>query len=154
MRVTNLIARVLWFSTLLLAVSAPAQVIAPDEILDPNLRELQRKYLSELRRITEAAATHSFPYHFYFSPVLGLTEKDTRNNDQRSVRFDRYQDQIVLKITGNYFAAYSIELMTPEERARQTYQDVILPLLQAAVPALDQEEALQAFAFEISHHVR
>jgi hypothetical protein len=154
MRVTNLMARALWFWSLLLAVSAPGQVIAPDEILDPNLRELQRKYFSELKHITEAAAAHNFPYHFYFSPVLGLTEKDTRNNDQRSVRFDRYQNQIVLKITGNYFASYSTELMKPEQRARQTYQDVILPLLQAAVPGLEQADALQAFAFEISHHVR
>ncbi len=154
MRVIKVAARALWFSTLLLAVSAPAQVIAPDEILDPNLRELQRKYFSELKRITEAAAAHNFPYHFYFSPVLGLSEKDTRNNDQRSVRFDRYQSQIVLKITGNYFAAYSMELMKPEERARQTYRDVILPLLQAAVPALEKADMPQAFAFEISHHVR
>jgi len=153
MREINLMARALWFSTLL-AVSAPAQVIAPDEILDPNLRELQRTYFSELKHITEAAAAHNFPYHFYFSPVLGLTEKDTRNNDQRSVRFERYQKQIVLKITGNYFASYSTELMKPEERARQTYQDVILPLLQRAVPGLEQADALQAFAFEISHHVR
>jgi len=154
MRVIKMAARGLWFSTLLLAVSAPAQVLAPDEILDPNLRELQRKYFSELKRITESAAAHNFVYHFYFSPVLGLTEKDTRNNDQRSVRFDRYQNQIVLKITGNYFAAYSTELMKPEDRARQTYQDVILPLLQAAVPALEKADPLQAFAFEISHHVR
>ena len=60
----------------------------------------------------------------------------------------------MLKITGNYFAAYSAELMKPEERARQTYQDVILPLLRAAVPALEKADAPQAFAFEISHHVR
>jgi hypothetical protein len=147
-------ARALWFSTLLLAVSAPAQVLAPEEILDPSLRELQRKYFSELKRITEAAAAHGFPYHFYFSRALDLTEKDERKNDQRSVQFDRYHNQTVLKITGNYFAAYSTELMKPEERARQTYQDVILPLLQVAVPALEKADALQAFAFEISHHVR
>ena len=154
MRVTSLAARVLWFSTPLLAVSAPAQVLSPEEILDPNLRELQKKYFTDLKRITEAAAAHNFPYHFYFSPVLGLTERDQRKNDQRSVRFDRYRNQIVLKITGNYFAAYSTELMKPEGRARQTYQDVILPLLQTAVPALEKADALQAFAFEISHHVR
>jgi hypothetical protein len=154
MQVTSVAVRVLLFSTLLLAVSAPAQVLAPEEIRDPNLRELQKKYFSELKRITEAVSTHSFPYHFYFSRVIGLTELDQRRNDQRSVQFDRYQDKIVLKITGNYFAAYSTELMKPEERARQTYQDVILPLLRAAVPALDKADALQAFAFEISHHVR
>ena len=154
MRVINLVARVLWFSTLLLAVSMPAQVLAPEEILDPNLRELQRKYFGELKRITEAAAAHSFPYHFYFSRALDLTEKDQRKNDQRSVQFDRYHDQTVLKITGNYYAAYSTELMTREERARETYQDVILPILQTAVPVLENVDALQAFAFEISHHVR
>ena len=154
MPVTKMAARALWLSTLLLAVSAPAQVLAPEEILDPNLRELQTKFFSDLKRITEAAAAHSFPYHFYFSRALDLTEKDERKNDQRSVQFDRYRDQTVLKITGNYFAAYSTELMKPEERARQTYQDVILPLLQVAVPALEKADALQAFAFEISHHVR
>src|ERR1700674_5391457 len=154
MQVTSVVVRALLFSTLLLAMSAPAQVLAPEEIRDPNLRELQKKYFSELKRITEAVSTHSFPYHFYFSRVIGLTEIDQRRNDQRSVQFDRYQDKIVLKITGNYFAAYSTELMKPEERARQTYQDVILPLLRTAVPALEKADALQAFAFEISHHVR
>jgi len=141
-------------SILLLAVAAWGQVLAPEEIRDPTLRELQKKYFSELKRITEAAAAHSFPYHFYFSRALDLTEKDQRKNDQRSVQFDRYQDQTVLKITGSYYAAYSAELMKPEERARQTYQDVMLPLLRAAVPALDKADAPQAFAFEISHHLR
>jgi hypothetical protein len=154
MRVTSVVARVPWISTLVLAVLAPAQVLAPEEIRDPNMRELQKKYFSELKLITEAASAHSFPYHFYFSRVIGLTETDQRKSDQRSVQFDRYQDKVVLKITGNYFAAYSTELMKPEERARQTYQDVILPLLRAAVPALEKADAPQAFAFEVSHHVR
>jgi len=154
MRVTNVVARALLLAALLPAVPGPAQVLAPEEIRDANLRELQKKYFTELKRITEAAAAHSFPYHFYFSRTLGLTEKDQPRNDQRSVQFDHYRDQTVLKVTGNYFAAYSTELMTREERARQTYQDVILPLLRAAVPALEKAEAPQAFAFEISHHVR
>lgn len=152
MRQTNVLG-VLLFSTVL-AASAPAQVLAPDEIRDPNMRELQKKYFSELKQITEAAAAHNFPYHFYFSRVLDLTENEQRNNDQRSVQFDRYQDKTVLKITGNYFAAYSAELVKPEERARQTYQDVILPILRAAVPALARTDTFQSFAFEISHHVR
>jgi hypothetical protein len=154
MRVTSVAARVFLLATLLLAISAPAQVVAPEEIRDPNLRELQKKYFTELKRITAAAAAHTFPYHFYFSRMLDLTEKDQLRNDQRSVQFDRYQDQTVLKITGNYFAAYSAEVMKPEERARKTYQDVILPLLRAAAPALEKADAPQAFAFEISHHVR
>jgi len=141
-------------SMVLLAASARAQVLSPEEIGDPKMRELQKKYFGELKQITNAAATHHFPYRFYFSRTLDLSEKEQQRSDQRSVQFDQYRDQTVLKITGNYFAAYSAELMKPEERARQTYEDVMLPLLRAAVAPLEKLDAFQAFALEISHHVR
>ena len=44
--------------------------------------------------------------------------------------------------------------MPPAERARQTFQDVILPLLETAVPLFAQADIPDAFAFEVSHHVR
>ena len=142
------------FCAFLLQALAAAQVLSPEEIGDPQMSALQRKYLAELKLITKAAAAHSFPYHFYFSRTLDLAEKEQPRSDQRSVQFDRYQDQTVLKITGNYFASYSAELMKPEERARQTYEDVMFPLLQASVKALENTDVPQAFALEISHHVR
>jgi hypothetical protein len=149
MRVTNALL------TLSLAVVVGrAQVLAPEEIRDPQLRALQQKYWNELKLIPRAVAAHNFPYHFYFSRKLDLDEKEQKRSDQRSIQFDRYQGKVVLKITANYFESYSAELIQPEERARQTYQSVMLPLLQAAVNALDQADVPQAFAFEISHHVR
>lgn len=139
----------------LLAVAAGrAQVLAPEEIRDPHARALQQKYRSELKLITNSAAAHQFPYHFYFSRKLDIAEKDQPRHDQRSVQFDRYQGRVVLKITGNYFASYSADLMKPEERARQTYENVMLPLLHTEVAALDKAEVPEAFAFEISHHIR
>jgi len=149
MRVISLVVPVF-----LLTASVPAQVLAPQEIRDPGLRELQQKYLAELKQITIAVAQHDFPYHFYFSRALDLSEKEQHGSDQRSIQFDHYRDQTVLKITGNYFAAYSTELMTSEQRVRQTYQDVMLPLLEAAVPVFASANVPDAFAFEISHHVR
>src|SRR5689334_235857 len=94
-------------SMVLLAASARAQVLSPEEIGDPKMRELQKKYFGELKQITNAAATHHFPYRFYFSRTLDLSEKEQQRRDQRSVQFDQYRDQTVLKIPGNYFAAYS-----------------------------------------------
>ena len=115
---------------------------------------MQKKYFTELKQITEAAAAHNFPYHFYFSRALGLDEKD-----QQSAISVRSSSTVITtkpysRSPGNYFASYSAELMKPDERARQTYQDVMLPLLQAAVPALEKADVPEAFAFEISHHVR
>lgn len=138
----------------LMVAWAFAQVLPPEEILDANMRELQKKYVGELKQISVAFFQHELPYRFYFSRTLDLSETAQHASDQRAIQFDRYRDQTVLKITGNYFASYSAELMTPEERARQTYQDVMLPLLEAAVPVFASSSVPEAFAFEISHHVR
>jgi hypothetical protein len=139
---------------LALSVTAPAQVLSPQEIRDPEMQALQQKYLPELKAFTQAMSSHRFPYHFYFSRTLDLAEKEQQGSDQRSIQFDRFQGKVVLKITGNYFASYSTNLVTPGDRARQTFQDVMLPLLQAAAPALARADEIQSFALEISHHVR
>ncbi|MGB9454982.1 MAG: hypothetical protein WCB12_03000 [Bryobacteraceae bacterium] len=132
---------------------AAAQVLSPAEIVDPAIRGLQQSHLEELHAITAALVGHHFPYRFYFSRRLDLSQREQQRSDQRSIQFDRFQGQLVLKITGNYFAAYSAERMTNQERARQTYRDVMLPILQAAAPALARADVPDAFALEISHHV-
>jgi len=149
MRATHAILPVL-----LAAVAGRAQVLAPEEIRDPQLRALQQKYRAELKLIATAAAVQNLPYHFYFSRGLDLEEKDQKRSDQRSIQFDRYQGRLVVKVTGNYFVSYSAELMKPEDRARTTYESVILPLLRAAIREFERADVPQAFAFEISHHVR
>lgn len=131
-----------------------AQVVAPREIRDLNLRELQQKHLPDLEKIAAGIAGHKFPYHFYFSRKLDLSEEQQRGADQHSIRFDTFHNQTVLEVTGNYYASYSAALMDTPERARRTLMDVVVPLLQAAVPPLQDETAIQAFAVEVSHHVR
>jgi hypothetical protein len=136
-----------------LAPHGRAQVLSPTEIADPAIRGLQQSHLEELHAITCALANHHFPYAFYFSRRLDLTEREQVRSDQRSIQFDSFKGQIVLKVTGNYFAAYSAERMSKEERAGRTYRDVMLPILQAAAPVLAKEQVPDAFALEISHHV-
>ena len=145
------------FAALVLFSISPfcrAQVLSPAEIIDPELRALQQLHLAELKGVAQAIAAHQFPYHFYFSRKLDLSEEEQQGSDQRSIQFARFQNQIVLQITGNYFAAYSGELLKKEDRARKTFEDVMLPILRVEVPALQQEQAIQSFALEISHHVR
>lgn len=118
------------------------------------MRALQEKHLTELKTVGTAISAHRFPYRLYFSQALDLNEQQQQRRDQRAIRFEKFRNQTVLEITANYYASYSAELMQKEERALRTMQDVMVPILQAAVPALGQEEKLQAFALEISHHVR
>jgi len=136
------------------AAWSSAQVVAPAEIRDLNLRELQQKHLPDLDKISAGIAHHQFPYHFYLSRKLDLSEEEQRGADQRSIRFDTFHNQTVLEVTGNYYASYSASLMDTPERARRTLMDVVVPVLQAAVPPMQDETAIQAFAVEVSHHVR
>jgi hypothetical protein len=131
-----------------------AQVVSPPEILDGHLRELQQKHMADLKNIATQISAHSFPYRLYFSRTLDMSEEQQKRSDQRSIRFEKFHDQTVLEITANYYASYSAELMEKEQRARRTLQDVAVPMLEAAIPALAGEEAVQAFAIEISQHVR
>src|SRR5579864_5516779 len=137
-----------------LASMAQGQVLAPPEIQDLQMRELQQKHMTALKAAAAAISSHPFPYKIYFSRKLDVSEHDQRRMDQRSIRFEKFHNQTVLEITANYYASYSAELMQQEERAQRTLFDVMLPMLQAAAPWLVGEEKLQAFALEISHHVR
>lgn len=137
-----------------LAAQAFAQVVAPAEIRSPELRELQQKHLAELKAVAVSITSHQFPYRFYFSRTLDLEEEQQKRRDQRSIQFAKYGHQTVVQILGNYYASYSAELINREERARRTFQDVMLPILQAEVPQLRDAPDIQGFALEISHHVR
>ena len=131
-----------------------AQVISPPEIRDPQMRELQQKHLADLKAAATAISAHSFPYRLYFGRTLDLDETEQPRRDQRSIRFDKFRGMTVVEITANYYASYSAELMQPGDRARRTLDDVVVPMLKAAIPTVISEDKVQGFAIEISHHVR
>ncbi len=131
-----------------------SQVLSPPEILDPAMRELQQKHLPELKIAAVDIATHNYPYKFYLSRKLDVTEKQEPQTDQRSIRFAQFQGHTVLQVTGNYFAAYSDQSMGRKERFQRTYLDVMLPILRATAPLLPNAPEATAIAIEVSHHVR
>jgi hypothetical protein len=133
--------------------AARAQVLPANEIQDSTLSALQARNMDALKQMGAEILKLPTDYPFYLSRKLDLEESKQKWADQRSIQFDHYQDKIVLKITGNYFAAYSAEKMNADQRARQTFQQVVLPILQIAVAHFDKNSSVQAYAFEISHHV-
>ena len=136
------------------ACLAAGQALTPAEIKNPQLRALQEKYFQQLQAVGAEIQGHIFPYPFYFSRVLDLELVQQERADQRSLRFDNYGGMTVVELTGNYFGSYSTELVNKSHRALRTYQDVMLPILEIAVPALKDNPDVEGFAMEISHHVR
>ncbi len=146
--------RILILVLLAATATARAQVVSPFEMQDPAMRRLQQKYLEDLKAIGSDLNDHKFPYAFYFSQRLDIDEAVQQQIDQRSIRFEKYNGEVALEITGNYYASYSAERLDPDHRVRQTYVDVILPILQTAVPHFQAQQEVAEFAVEVSHHVR
>ena len=136
-----------------LAAACAAQMSSPQELQDPSAERLQHKYLAQVQTVARQIQTHRFAYPFYLSRVLDINQQQGRS-DPHSVRFDKFKTRTVLEITGNYYASYSDKLMSPGQRARQTFRDVMLPVLKVAVPPLAGDPSVQGFALEVSHHVR
>ena len=138
----------------LAAVTAAAQSISNTALRKAAPQMLQQQYGTQVHAANERVAALQFPYPFYLSTALGVEERKQHLMAPGSVRFDLFQERTVVAISGNYYASYSAQLLTPAQRARQTFQDVMLPLLKAAVPEFGPETPFQAFALEIAHHVR
>jgi len=131
-----------------------AQILSTSKIKDPAAQQLQQTYINELRQLSTEAAALRFPYPFYFSQALDIDENRQKQLPQGSVHFERYIGQMVLEITGNYYISYSEGALNGNQRARKTYEDVVLPLLKIAVAHVDRKVPIDAYAFEIAHHVR
>ncbi len=131
-----------------------AQVVTPMELSDPKTQQLQQRHIKTLMAIGTEIEAHKFPYPFYFSRVLDVDLAKMQVADQRSIRFDIYKGQTVLEITGNYYAAYSSDRMDSYARLKETFQSVVMPMLQVEVPHFPDDSEFSAFAVEVSHHVR
>ncbi len=137
-----------------LAVTAGAQTLAPAEIKNPAMRVLQEKHFKQLQSVGDEIHAHVFPFAFYLSRVLDLELAQQERADQRSLRFDVYNGMTVVELTGNYFASYPGDATEKNHRVLRTFSDVILPILEIAVPALKDIPEVDGFALEISHQVR
>ncbi len=133
------------------ATRGSAQV-GPSEILNPDLKALEATYLQQLKALNQSIARTKFPLPFYLSRFVGLDPAQQAEADSRGLEFVRFQDRVILKVTGNYNAAYDTTRLTQNERAASTFRTIVLPILDLLTGALPQDMACDGIGFEISHH--
>ena len=75
------------------------------------------------------------------------------STSQHSVRIANLGTNTVLEITGNYYAAYSHVRVNKKQRARLTFEEVVLPVLNIAVSQFKSDPQIQGYAIEVSHYV-
>ncbi|HET8923580.1 MAG TPA: hypothetical protein VFN26_11360 [Candidatus Acidoferrum sp.] len=141
---------------LAMSFSAPlaSAQVSPSEILNPDLKALEETYFQQLKTLNQSIAKTKFPFPFYLSRFVGLDPAQQAETDSRGLEFVRFQDRVILKVTGNYNAAYDTAKMTQNERAASTFRTIVLPILNQLTAALPEDLACDGIGFEISHHAR
>lgn len=128
--------------------------VSPDEIASPDLKALEQTYFQQLIGINQSVAKTKFPYPLYLSRYVGLDPSKQAEADARGLEFVRFHDRTILKVTGNYNAAYNTLRMTENERAAATFRSAVLPILGILTATLPEDLACDGVGFEISHHTR
>ena len=143
-------------TALAMSFSAPlaSAQVSPSEILNPDLKALETSYFQQLKTLNQSIARTKFPFPFYLSRFVGLDPAQQAEADSRGLEFVRFQDRIILKVTGNYNAAYDTARLTQNERAASTFRTIVLPILDLLTASLPQDVTCDGIGFEISHHTR
>ena len=128
--------------------------VSPPEIPNPALKALETSYFQQLITLNQSIARTKFPFPFYLSRFVGLDPAQQAEADSRGLEFVRFQDRIILKVTGNYNAAYDTARLTQNERAASTFRTIVLPILDLLTASLPQDVTCDGIGFEISHHAR
>ncbi len=128
--------------------------VSPAEILNPRLKATEQAYLTKLVTVNRAIAEMKFPFILSLNRYAGLDPKDQIGADMRGLEFVSFHDRLVLKVTGNYNAAYNSALLTPNQRSNRVFDEVVVPILQLLPNHFSPGEDFDAFGFEIAYHVR
>ena len=150
-RITSLLA--IGLAVSICAQLASAQV-SPTEILNPDLKALEQSYFPQLKTLNQSIAKTKFPFPFYLSRFVGVDPAQQAEADSRGLEFVRFQDRVILKVTGNYNAAYDTTRLTQNERAATTFRTIVIPVLNLITADLPADLPCDGLGFEISHHTR
>ncbi len=147
---------VLLFASLLIGLGGPkakAQV-SPAEIANPRLKAAEGAYFSQIMALYRAVPSVRTPLPFELSRYVGLDPKQEVGTDSRGIEFVDFHNRVLLKVSGNYNAAYNPDLLTQNERAAHVFSEVISPIAGLLAKEFPQNMDCDGIGFEISYHIR
>jgi hypothetical protein len=128
--------------------------VSPAEILNPRLKALEQTHLGKLIAINQTVPLLTYPFPFSLNRYVGSDPKSPTGVDGRGLEFVNFHDQVILKVTGNYQAAFDADRLTPNQRSSRVFTDVVYQVLEVLPGYFKAADDFDAVGFEICYHVR
>ncbi len=139
---------------LLCAMIPACGQVAPSAILNPTLKADETKYFPQLQLLHQAISAQKFSYPFHLARYLDAHPGQRAALDANGIEFVYFQHRVVLKISGVYQAAFNSERLTENERASQTLQDVVAPILKLVAQQIPANADCDGIGMEILYDTR
>ncbi|HXY03617.1 MAG TPA: hypothetical protein VEI49_08550 [Terriglobales bacterium] len=143
-----------WMVTLALGELPAAAQVSPDEVTNPELKELTSLYFQKLIAMNRQVGATKFPFTFHLARYIGLDPKNQLGGDTRGLEFVQFHERTILKCSGNYNAAFSAKQYNRNQRADHVFSKVIEPMLQLLPEYFAEAKDFEGVGFEISYHIR
>jgi hypothetical protein len=150
----RVLTRILLAGALLACGAAARAQVSPAEIVNPQLKRAEQAHFQQLIALNRAISAAKFPFSFVLTRFAGLDPKQQAGADKRGLEFIHFDHRVVLKISGNYNAAFNAHMLTPNQRANRVLDDVIVPILHLLPQYLSPQADFEGVGFEISFHAR
>jgi hypothetical protein len=140
--------------TLAAAVTPALCQVSPAEILNPRAKAAEERCLPQIQALKGTIGESRFPFEFRLARYLHAKPGQRAALDSDGIEFVAFQHRTVLKISGIYKAAFNPSQLSENQRAGQTFQEVIVPILRLAEEQIPQSVDYDAIGFEIIYDTR
>lgn len=128
--------------------------VKPDQILSSRLKADETRFLPQLEVLQRSIQAQHFIFPFRLSRYVNARPGQKGFVDADGIEFVYFKGVELLKISGVYEAAYSASSLSENERAAQTLQQVIDPVLRASLAAFPEKQPGDGIGFEIVYNSR
>ena len=128
--------------------------VSPVEVLNPKLKADEARYLPQLQSLQQSIAATKFSFPFRLARYPNAKPGQRTASDSNGIEFVYFEGREVLKISGIYKAAFNARLLSKNERASRTFQDVVVPILQLVRQEIPSNIDCDGIGFEIVYNAR
>lgn len=128
--------------------------VRPIDVLNPKLKADEAQYLPQLQSLQQSIKTTRLPFTFQLARYLNAKSGQRAASNPNGIEFVYFEGREILKISGIYKAAFNAELLSKNERASRTFQDVVVPILRLVSQQIPVNMDCDGIGFEIVYNTR
>jgi hypothetical protein len=152
---TAIVVRLLLAGGIVLAASSWALgQVSPTEVVNPRAKADEQKYLPQLVSLQRAIGTAQFPFTFRLARYLDAKPGQRAALDSNGIEFVYFQQHVVLKVSGFYRVAFDSIQLNQNARARQTFEQAVMPVLRLVTQQVPKNYDYDGLGFEILYDAR